>query len=155
MPQPFLYPMEQTDINSGAVSFDEINDHGELLFKTKFNICDGRGCPETTGSGAARVIPTNDEDGNPLQPNQIAKLRTSAPDSDACGGCHAQPELGGGGDFVANVFVLAQVLDSMTQSVSPSRSNSRNTLAMHGSWSARNAGPRYDQRSTVSGSCSG
>ena len=113
--------MEQADINSGALSFSEISDHGELLFVTKFNTCDGRGRPATTGGGDKRTVPTHDEDGNPLQPNQVAKLRTSAPDSDACGGCHAQPEVGGAGDFVANVFVLAQVLDPMTQSVSPTR----------------------------------
>ena len=124
--------VEQADINSGALSFDEINDHGELLFVSKFNTCDGRGRPETTGGGAKRAVPTADENGEPLDAGQVAKLRTSAPDSDSCGGCHAQPEPGGGGDFVANVFVLAQTLDPVTLSVSPSRSNSRNTLAMHG-----------------------
>ena len=36
---------------------------------------------------------------------------TSAPDSDACAGCHNDPEAGGAGDFVANVFVLAQTLE--------------------------------------------
>ncbi|MCK5479740.1 MAG: hypothetical protein KAJ06_01290 [Gammaproteobacteria bacterium] len=124
--------MEQADINGGGLSFDEINEHGTLLFETKFNICDGRGRPATTGGGDKRALPTHDEDGEPLSAAQVAKLRTSAPDSDACGGCHAQPELGGAGDFVANVFVLAQVLDPMTQSVSPTRSNDRNTLGMHG-----------------------
>ena len=125
--------MEQVDINSGALSFDEINDHGEALFIAAFNTCDGRGRPETTGGGAKRAIPTNDENGEPLSAGQIAKLRTSAPDSDSCAGCHALPEPGGAGDFVANVFVLAQALDPVTLSVSPSRSNSRNTLGMHGS----------------------
>jgi len=124
--------IEQADINSGALSFDQINDHGEALFIAAFNTCDGRGRPETTGGGDKRAVPTHDEDGNPIQPNQVAKLRTSAPDSDSCAGCHASPEPGGAGDFVANVFVLAQVLDPVTQSVSPTRSNSRNTLGMHG-----------------------
>ncbi len=78
-------------------------------------------------------MPTVDELGEPVDAGQIAKLRTSAPDSDACAGCHNDPEAGGGGDFVANVFVLAQTLDPVTLSVSPSRSNNRNTLAMHGS----------------------
>jgi len=125
--------MEQADINSGTVNFIKINDHGEALFLAAFNTCDGRGRPETTGGGDKRVIPTVDEIGNPVQPNQVAKLRTSAPDSDSCAGCHNTPEPGGAGDFVANVFVLAQVLDPVTQSVSPTRSNSRNTLGMHGS----------------------
>jgi len=124
--------VEQVDINSGALGFKEINDHGESLFIAKFNTCDGRGRPATTGGGDKRAVPTVSEDGEPLDAGQVAKLRTSAPDSDSCGGCHAQPEPGGAGDFVANVFVLAQVLDPVTLSVSPSRSNSRNTLGMHG-----------------------
>jgi hypothetical protein len=124
--------IEQADINSGALSFKDINDHGELLFATKFNICDGRGRPETTGGGIKRAVPTFDDEGFPLSDGQIAKTRASAPDSDACGGCHNEPELGGAGDFVANVFVLAQTLDPLTQSVDPTRSNDRNTLGMHG-----------------------
>ncbi len=130
--------IEQADINSGALSFEEINDHGELLFVARFNRCDGSGRPETTGGGAKRDVPTFSESGfgsdpEPISAGQIEKLRTSAPDADACAGCHNQPEAGGGGDFVANVLVLAQTLDPVTLSVSPSRSNSRNTLAMHGS----------------------
>jgi len=124
--------IEQADINNGALTFDEISDHGELLFTAKFNICDGRGRPETTGGGDKRALPTVSEEGEPLNAGQVVKLRTSAPDSDACSGCHNEPEAGGAGDFVANVFVLAQTLDPVTLSVSPSRSNSRNTLGMHG-----------------------
>ncbi len=124
--------LEQADINSGALSFDEIKDHGELLFVSKFNRCDGSGRPATTGGGDKRLVPIFSEEGEFLSAGQIEKLRTSAPDSDACAGCHAQPEAGGAGDFVANVFVLAQVLDPVTLSVSPTRSNSRNTLGMHG-----------------------
>jgi hypothetical protein len=113
--------IEQADINSGAISFSEVNDIGEALFVAKFNACDGQGRPATTGGGDKRVA------------DEPAKLRTSAPDSDACGGCHAQPEPGGAGDFVANVFVLAQTLDPVTFSVAPEFSNDRNTLGMHGS----------------------
>ena len=125
--------VEQADINSGALDFDEVSDHGEALFVARFNRCDGSGRPLTTGGGDARAFPTVSEEGETLSLGQIEKLRTSAPDSDACAGCHAQPEAGGAGDFVANVFVLAQTLDPVTLSVSPSRSNSRNTLGMHGS----------------------
>jgi len=124
--------MEQADINSGVLSFDEINDHGELLFVAKFNRCDGSGRPETTGGGDKRAVPTFSEEGEPVSAGQIEKLRTSAPDSDACAGCHNDPEVGAAGDFVANVFVLAQTLDPVTLSASPSRGNSRNTLGMHG-----------------------
>lgn len=124
--------VEQTDINNGALSFQQISDHGKQLFIARFNRCDGSGRPETTGGGDRRAIPTISDEGESISAGQIAKLRTSAPDSDACSGCHAQPEIGGAGDFVANVFVLAQTLDPVTLSVSPTRSNSRNTLAMHG-----------------------
>ena len=125
--------IEQEDINSGALSFEEVNRHGARLFAAKFNECDGRGRPLATGGGDTRDLPTTSEEGEIISAAQVAKLRTSAPDSDACGGCHNEPELGGAGDFVANVFVLAQVLDPVTLSVSPSRSNNRNTLGMHGS----------------------
>jgi len=125
--------IEQADINSGALSFQQISNHGKLLFEARFNHCDGSGRPETTGGGDKRNIPSISEEGEPISAAQIEKLRTSAPDSDACSGCHAQPESGGAGDFVANVFVLAQTLDPVTLSVSPTRSNSRNTLGMHGS----------------------
>jgi len=125
--------MEQADINSGKLTFQQISDHGAALFVAKFNTCDGQGRPETTGGGAKRAVPAFSDDGEPIGPAQVAKLRTSGPDSDACSGCHNEPEAGGAGDFVANVFVLAQTLDPVTLSVSPTRSNSRNTLGMHGS----------------------
>lgn len=113
--------MEQSDIVSGALDFDEISDHGEALFVARFNLCDGQGRPATTGGGDKRVA------------DEPAKLRTSAPDSDSCAGCHAQPRPGGAGDFVANVFVLAQTLDPVTLSVAPELSDDRNTLGMNGS----------------------
>ena len=124
--------IEQEDVNNGSLSLDEITEHGELLFVAKFNTCDGRGRPETTGGGDFRMVPTLSEEGEVVDAGQIAKLRTSAPDADACAGCHNDPVVGAAGDFVANVFVLAQALDPVTLSVSPSRSNSRNTLGMHG-----------------------
>jgi hypothetical protein len=63
---------------------------------------------------------------------QPAFIRTSGPDASSCLGCHAQPRSGGGGDFVANVFVLAQTLDPVTFSVAGDFSNERNTLGMMG-----------------------
>ena len=125
--------LEQADINGGGLDFDDIVEHGAIVFSAVWNTCDGQGRPETTGGGAKRAIPTFSEEGEALSGGQITKLRTSAPDSDSCAGCHNSPEVGGAGDFVANVFVLAQTLDPVTLSVSPSRSNTRNTLGMHGS----------------------
>ena len=124
--------IEQLDIDNSTLGFRDIKEHGERLFMARFNRCDGAGRPETTGGGDKRAEPTFTEEGESLSKGQVMKLRTSAPDSDSCAGCHNQPEAGGAGDFVANVFVLAQVLDPVTQSVSPARGNSRNTLGMHG-----------------------
>jgi hypothetical protein len=115
--------IEQSDIMQGRYSFKEILAHGEHLFIDKPNACDGLGRPATTGAGEKRV---------PIQP---AFLRTSGPDSNSCSGCHAQPVAGGSGDFVANVFVLAQAKDPVTFSIAGDESNERNTLGMHGAGS--------------------
>lgn len=112
--------IEQDDIIDGALTFDELFTAGKTLFSAKFNTCDGQGRPATTGTGEKRVA------------DQPAFIRTSAPDADSCTGCHAQPRDGGSGDFVANVFVLAQALDPVTDSVAPEFSNERNTLGMFG-----------------------
>lgn len=108
------------DIISGALTFQEIFEAGEKRFIANFNMCDGQGRPATTGTGEKR------------EPDEPAFIRTSAPDSSACAGCHNQPRPGGGGDFVANVFVLAQELDPVTDSVAAEFSNERNTLGMFG-----------------------
>ena len=114
--------VEHADIVGGKIGLKRVFDHGEALFVAPLNACDGQGRPATTGAGAGR-----DPEGQP------AFLRTSGPDSSACAGCHNQPAAGGGGDFVANVFVLAQALDPVTESVSSEFSNERNTLGMFGS----------------------
>jgi cytochrome c peroxidase len=111
----------QDQIVSGKLTFNEIFDAGRVLFESVFNICDGQGRPATTGSGESRL------------PGQPSFIRTSAPDSSSCAGCHNQPRSGGSGDFVANVFVLAQAMDPVTDSISPNISNERNTLGMFGS----------------------
>jgi hypothetical protein len=114
--------LHQGDITSGRLSFDRIFAAGQLLFEAGFNQLDGQGRPAATGNG----VPSK------RTPDQPAMIRTSAPDANSCLGCHAQPRSGGGGDFVANVFVLAQVLDPVTFSVSSEFSNERNTLGMMG-----------------------
>ena len=113
--------LDQEAVDRGAVGLRELIDYGRALFDARFNRLDGQGRPASTGGGAART------------PDQPAFIRTSAPDADSCVGCHAQPASGGSGDFVANVFVLAQNSDPVTQSVEGSFSNERNTLGMMGS----------------------
>ncbi len=71
--------------------------------------------------------------------------RVSAPDSDSCAGCHNQPQPGGAGDFVANVFVLAQAADPVSRIIlNEDFSNTwdeRNTLGMFGSGAIEMLGP--------------
>jgi cytochrome c peroxidase len=114
--------MDQSEIEMGHIRLKEVINHGQLVFDARFNSLDGRGRPATTGGGAPR-----DPHGQP------EFLRTSGPDANACAGCHNQPSSGGAGEFVANVFVLAQTLDPVTESISPEFSNERNTLGMFGS----------------------
>jgi len=113
--------VEQSDVDSGALRLRELIALGQQLFEARFNTLDGQGRPASTGTGAPRT------------PDQPAFIRTSSPESNSCAGCHVQPRAGGAGDFVANVFVLAQALDPVTDSVLPEFSNERNTLGMFGS----------------------
>jgi len=113
--------VDQAEIDAGTLRLDELDELGQALFDARFNTLDGQGRPGSTGTGEPRT------------PDQPAFIRTSAPESNSCSGCHAQPRSGGAGDFVANVFVLAQALDPVTFSVDPSMSNERNTLGMFGS----------------------
>ena len=116
------FHLDQADIEAGRVTFAQLIEYGDLLFRAVFNKYDGAGRPGSTGTGAARV-----------PDNAPAMIRTSGPDANSCVGCHNQPRVGGAGDFVVNVFVLAQTLDPVTESVSGQFSNERNTLGMFGS----------------------
>lgn len=113
--------LDQKLIDRGEIDLSTLVNVGRSLFTAIFNELDGQGRPASTGAGAPRV------------PDQPSFIRTSAPDSNSCAGCHAQPRAGGAGDFVANVFVLAQTLDPVTESVGPTTSDERNTLGMFGS----------------------
>src|SRR5262247_1400335 len=116
--------IKQTDIESGKIAFNDLLEIGEEIFAARWTSLDGQGRPAATGAGA----PTKR---NPL--NNVPFIRTSGPDATSCADCHNQPFVGGAGGFVANVFVLAQTLDPVTDSVSAEFSNERNTLGMNGS----------------------
>ena len=141
--QPVLSQhISHTDIVRGVFGFDEILAAGEERFAAQYNICDGQGRPATTGGGDKRLADAQPE-----------FIRTSAPDANSCAGCHNLPRVGGAGEFVANVFVLAQVEDPVVVHVlahpvsidesgaltePPPEggmigSNERNTLGMFGS----------------------
>lgn len=113
--------VDQAQIEAGMLSLGQLFEAGRHLFNAKFNYLDGQGRPATTGGGAPRV------------PDEPMFIRTSGPDANACFGCHNEPRSGGGGEFVANVFVLAQTLDPVTFSIAAQFSNERNSLGMHGS----------------------
>lgn len=92
--------LDQALIDRGRMSFGRLVAHGKLLFDAAFTEADGQGRPSQNGvfpaaNRTARVAPENFN-------------RISGPDSDSCSGCHNKPRSGGGGDTVANVFVLAQ-----------------------------------------------
>lgn len=111
-----------------AMPLDKVFAIGQQTFTTNFNACDGAGRPATTGTGAPRTA-------DPLTGPRYT--RVSAPETTSCAGCHSQPQPGGAGDFVANVFVLAQAADPVSRILlNDDFSNTwdeRNTLGMFGS----------------------
>jgi len=140
-------PRHLQDGEEYALSIRALNEHGRLLFTAVWTIQEGGGRPLTKGTGS----PLSDPGSPLLFPRNFNRL--SAPDSNSCAGCHNQPFgiPGGGGDIVANVFVLGQRFDFATfdgGDTTPTRgtlneagqptqlqtiANSRATLGMFGS----------------------
>ena len=116
--------VDEAACESGALSLEQVIERGRALFLAKFNSLDGQGRPAATGDG----MPTRR-----LAGSAPPFVRTSSPEANSCAGCHNDPRPGGGGDFVANVFVLAQVRDPVSESVGGEFANERNTLGMMGS----------------------
>jgi hypothetical protein len=92
--------VDQSLIDQGRVGLGRLFSDGKFLFEAAFTDLDGRGRPLQTG-----VFPPAVRD---RRAGKEAFNRVSAPDSDSCSGCHNKPRTGGGGDNVANVFVLGQ-----------------------------------------------
>ena len=116
--------INQADIESGSIKFKKLLEIGEEIFAARWTKLDGQGRPAATGNGApTKRDPSHDP----------GFIRTSGTDSTSCADCHNQPTVGGAGGFVANVFVLAQVLDPVVDSVAAEFSDERNTLGMNGS----------------------
>ncbi|MEZ4865465.1 MAG: di-heme oxidoredictase family protein [Caldilineaceae bacterium] len=83
---------------------------GETLFTTVWTTADGAGRPFSNGMGGGLA-----NDARPLAfPRNFNRI--SGPDANSCAACHNRPYNipGGGGDIVANVFVLAQRFDFAT-----------------------------------------
>lgn len=85
-------------------------EHGKRLFMANWTDQEGGGRPLMKGTGKELTDPDR-----PLVGSR-AFNRISAPDANSCYGCHNAPfgVPGGGGDFVTNVFVLAQRFDFVT-----------------------------------------
>jgi hypothetical protein len=121
--------------------------HGRKLFTANWTSQEGGGRPLTKGNGNPLADPSEQL----LFPRNFNRL--SGPDANSCAGCHNAPFgiPGGGGDFVANVFVLGQRFDFATldhKDTAPTKSsvdemgrfvttdtlgNSRATIGMFGS----------------------
>ncbi len=91
-----------------AMSDYELFEYGALLFDAMWTNQEGGGRPLTKGTGGDLADPDSPLD-FPRNFNRI-----SAPDANSCAGCHNLPRSGGGGDIVANVFVLGQRFDSVS-----------------------------------------
>jgi hypothetical protein len=101
-------PQHLTDEDMSQISLPELIDHGALLFNAMWTLEEGGGRPLTKGTGGALA-----DLSSPLEfPRNFNRI--SAPDANSCAGCHNQPRSGGGGDVVANVFVLGHRFDSAT-----------------------------------------
>src|SRR6185436_20013959 len=88
----------------------ELIEHGKRLFMANWTDQEGGGRPLMKGTGKELTDPSQ-----PLTGHRSFN-RISAPDANSCYGCHNTPfgSVGGGGDFVTNVFVLAQRFDFVT-----------------------------------------
>ena len=91
----------QSGIEHGKYTLEELIEHGRVLFTASFNSLDGAGRPNRTGDAEFRQPRDGIDSFN----------RISGPDANACSGCHNNPVIGGGGDNVANAFVLGQRFD--------------------------------------------
>jgi len=123
----------------------DLIEYGKKLFTANWTIQDGAGRPQSKGTGD----PLSDPFAPLVFPRNFNRI--SAPDANSCAGCHNVPRIGGGGDIVTNVFVLAQRFDAVDFDVSDPRptrgstdengrpitlqnvGNFRNTLGMFGS----------------------
>ena len=137
-----------THLNDGQefqVSTRDLISFGKSLFTAVWTSQEGGGRPLTKGTGNRLT----DSSAPLLFPRNFNRI--SAPDSNSCSGCHNKPVVGGGGDIVANVFVLGQRFDfamfNTTDSIPTkddvdelgnhvmlqSIANSRKTIGMNGS----------------------
>jgi hypothetical protein len=101
-------PQHLEDGEEYTIPLVDLVEHGRILFQANWTLQEGGGRPALKGNLNPLADPTDPL----LFPRNFN--RVSAPDANSCFGCHNVPASGGGGDFVANVFVLAQRFDFAT-----------------------------------------
>jgi hypothetical protein len=103
-------PRHLQDDEEFKLPIPELLAYGKKLFDANWTWEEGAGRPMTKGTGLPLADPSQ-----PLTGSRGFN-RISGPDANSCTGCHNAPFgiSGGGGDFVANVFVLAQRFDFAT-----------------------------------------
>lgn len=106
--QEVSVPNHLADGEEFSLTPAELFEHGKQMFNAMWTAQEGGGRPLTKGSGA----PIADPDSPLVFPRSFNRI--SAPDANSCAGCHNLPVSGGGGDIVANVFVLGQRFDFAT-----------------------------------------
>ena len=127
------------------IGINNLVEFGRRLFIANWTVQDGGGRPLSKGTGD----PLSDLNAPLVFPRNFNRI--SSTEANSCAGCHNLPFVGGGGDIVANVFVLGQRFDYLTfdpadrvptrggtdengrQVTLQSAANSRNTLGMFGS----------------------
>src|SRR5215469_13784201 len=92
------FHLDWATIQRNHVSPALLSDFGLFLFQARFTSLDGFGRAGATGSPVPQRRPLV---------NNSPFIRTSGPDANSCAGCHNQPRIGAGGDFVADVFIGA------------------------------------------------
>jgi mono/diheme cytochrome c family protein len=118
------FHVDQDQAGAGIIDVPTLIEAGRLLFTMRFTSLDGAGRPAATGAAApTRRVPGQTQ----------AFSRTTGPDSGSCAACHNQPDAGGGGDFVVNVFVGPQERPADVFTIAPEFTNERGTTGMHGS----------------------
>jgi hypothetical protein len=108
--QEVAVPVHLADGDEYDIPLKALLRHGKRLFGANWTIQEGGGRPFTKGTGGGLADPSD-----PLVfPRNFNRI--SAPDANSCAGCHNAPFgiPGGGGDIVANVFVLGQRFDFLT-----------------------------------------
>ncbi len=117
------FHVDHDQIANGLIDVKTLIEAGRIIFSTKFTALDGAGRPGATGAALpTRRAPEDD----------LGFIRTNGPDSLSCLSCHNDPEPGGAGDFLANVFVLAQERGHDVFTIDSEAVNERGTTEMHG-----------------------